>query len=259
VSESVPFDRAVEYYDRTRGLSEEASREMTALLVEELQGRGRCLEVGVGTGLVSLPLAAGGLPMVGLDLSAPMLAKLVEKAGGRPPFPLVRADATRLSFADDAFGSALVRHVLHLVSDWERVVAELARIVRSGGTVLVATGDIPEAWREVAYRFVEIAGRSSLAKGLDIGRELGRLDDAFRELGGVPRTLPPIADQVRQSLGEFLDQMAEGLHSWTWEVEDAERRRMVDEVRSWALERFGALDPPGARDVAIEWRAYDLP
>jgi SAM-dependent methyltransferase len=259
VSESVPFDRAVEYYDRTRGLSEEASREMTALLVEELQGRGRCLEVGVGTGLVSLPLAAAGLPMVGLDLSAPMLAKLVEKAGGRPPFPLVRADATRLSFADDAFGSALVRHVLHLVSDWERVVAELARIVRSGGTVLVATGDIPEAWREVAYRFVEIAGRSSLAKGLDIGRELERLDDAFRELGGVPRTLPPIADQVQQSLGEFLDQMADGLHSWTWEVDEPKRRKAADEVRAWALQRFGTLDPPDARDVQIEWRAYDLP
>jgi SAM-dependent methyltransferase len=196
--------------------------------------------------------------MVGLDVSAPMLAKLVEKAGGRPSFPLVRGDATRLPFADDTLGSAIVRHVLHLVSDWERVVSELARVVRSGGVVLVATGDIPGAWREVAYRFVEIAGRSSLVTGLDIGRELGRLDDAFRTLGGVPRTLPPIADRIRQSLAEFLDQMGEGLHSWTWEMDGAERRRVVEEVRAWALERFGTLDPPEARDVAIEWRAYDL-
>jgi SAM-dependent methyltransferase len=258
VSGSTRFDRAVEYYDRTRGLSEDASREMTALLTKELQGRGRTLEIGVGTGLVALPLAAAGVPLVGLDLSAPMLAKLVEKAGGRRPFPLVVGDATTLPFADHRFGAALLRHVLHLIPAWERAIAELVRVVTRPGTVFVATGDIPMGWREVAYRFVEIAGRSSLAKGLDIGRELGRLDDAFRALGGAPRTLPAISDEVRQSLGEFLDQMAEGLHSWTWEVVEVERRRIVDEVRRWALDRFGTLDPPGSRDVAIEWRAYDL-
>jgi PST family polysaccharide transporter/lipopolysaccharide exporter len=59
------FDRAVEYYDRTRGLSEDASREMTALLANELRGRGQALEIGVGTGLVALPLAAAGLGAVG--------------------------------------------------------------------------------------------------------------------------------------------------------------------------------------------------
>ena len=259
MSGSVPFDRAVEYYDRTRGISEEASREMVALLTAELGGRGRCLEIGVGTGLVALPLAEAGVPMVGVDISGPMLAKLVEKAGGRAPFPLVVGDATTLPFADARFGAALLRHVLHLIPAWERAVAELARVVTRPGTVLVATGDIPAAWREVAYRFVEIAGGSSLTKGLDIGRELGVLDERFLALGGAPRTLPAIPDEVRQSLGTFLDQMADGLHSWTWEVDEPTRRKTTDEVRAWALERFGTLDPPGARDVAIEWRAYDLP
>jgi hypothetical protein len=52
--------------------------------------------------------------------------------------------------------------------------------------------------------------------------------------------------------------MAEGLHSWTWEVDEPKRREAADEVRRWALERFGTLDPPDAREVSIEWRAYDL-
>ena len=168
---------------------------MVALLTAELEGRGRCLEIGVGTGLVALPLAEAGVPIVGVDISGPMLAKLVEKAGGRPPFPLVVGDATRLPFADGGFGAALLRHVLHLIPAWERAVAELARVVTRPGTVLVATGDIPTAWREVAYRFVEIVGRSSLTKGLDIGRELGRLDESFLTLGGAPRTLPAIPDR----------------------------------------------------------------
>ncbi|MDP9119340.1 MAG: class I SAM-dependent methyltransferase, partial [Actinomycetota bacterium] len=215
------------------------------------------LEVGVGTGLVALPLADAGVPMVGVDLSAPMLGKLVEKAGRRLPFPLVRADATRLPFADDAFGSALVRHVLHLISAWERVVAELARVVRRGGTVLVATGDIPAAWREVTERFVGRVGRPSFARGLDL-RELDRLDEAFATHGGVPRNLPKIPDRVGQSLGTFIEQMADGLHSWTWDVPEGVRRDVAEEIREWALERYGTLDPPEARDVAIEWRAYDL-
>lgn len=257
MSGSVPFDRAVGYYDRTRGLSEEAARETTALLTAELRGRGRFVEVGVGTGLVALPLAAAGLPIVGLDLSAPMLVRLVEKAGGRAPFPLVRADATMLPFADDSFGGGVLRHVLHLVPEWRRVISELIRVVSAEGVVLVARGDIPPAWREATDRFRALAGEPSFVRGLEAW-DPGEVDRAFEEHGARARSLPPIAERVPQTLGTFLDQMADGLHSWTWEVDEATRRDVAADVRDWALERFGTLDPPEARDVAIEWRAYDL-
>jgi ubiquinone/menaquinone biosynthesis C-methylase UbiE len=257
VSGSVPFDRAVEYYDRTRGLSEEASREMTALLVGELQGRGPCLEIGVGTGLVALPLATAGLPMVGVDLSAPMLGRLVEKAGGHAPFPLVRADATMLPFADDSFGGAVVRHVLHLVPAWRQVVTELVRVVVPGGLVLVSSGQVPEPWHELTERFMERVGRPSFADALD-SWETGAIVQAFGTHGAEARQLPQITERVGQTMGEFLDQMAAGMHSWTWEVDEGARREAVAELRSWALERWGTLDPPGGRDVAIEWHAFDL-
>jgi ubiquinone/menaquinone biosynthesis C-methylase UbiE len=253
------FDRAVEYYDRTRGLSEDASREMTALLASELQGRGRTLEIGVGTGLVALPLAAASVPLVGLDLSAPMLAKLVEKAGGRrPPFPLVVGDATTLPFADHRFGAAVVRHVLHLVPAWRQVVAELVRVVTPGGLVLVSSGQVPEPWHELTQRFMDRVGRPSFADALD-SWETGAIHQAFRAHGAEARPLPKITEQVAQTMAEFLDQMAAGMHSWTWEVDEERRREAVAELREWAMERWGSLDPPGGRDVALEWHAYDLP
>jgi SAM-dependent methyltransferase len=257
VSGSVPFDRAVEYYDRTRGLSEEATRQTTALLAGELRDRGLCLEVGVGTGLVALPLSTAGLPMVGLDLSAPMLGRLVQKGGGRTPFPLVRGDATRLPFADHRFGGAVVRHVLHLVPEWRNVIAELVRVLDPGGIVVVSRGDIPPAWREATDRFRTLAGEPSFARGLEAW-DPGAVDRAFEGHGARARSLPAIAERVPQSLGSFLDQMADGLHSWTWEVDETTRRSAAGQVRAWALERFGTLDPPESRDVAIEWRAYDL-
>jgi SAM-dependent methyltransferase len=258
VSDSIRFDRAVEYYDRTRGLSEEASRRQTEQLAAELAGRGRCLEIGVGTGLVALPLAADGVPLVGLDLSAPMLARLVGNAGGARPFPLVIADATSLPFAADAFGAAIVRHVLHLIPGWEDAIDELARVVGPGGTVLVSAGDIPPAWREVTRRFVELSGRGPLMPGLDLGRDLPLLDEAFRARGADPRQLPSIPERVATSLGTFIEQMSEGMHSWTWEVPEEQRREVSAEIRTWAEGRFGTLDPPEARTVAIAWRAYDL-
>jgi ubiquinone/menaquinone biosynthesis C-methylase UbiE len=257
VSDSISFDRAVEYYDRTRGLSEQASREMATLLSAELRARGRCLEVGVGTGLVALPLAEAGLPMVGVDISAPMLGRLVEKAGGRAPFPLVLADATALPFADHRFGGALVRHVLHLVPGWRDAVAELVRVVAPGGVVLVTRGDIPTAWREATDRFRSLAGEPSFARGLEAW-DPRAVDGAFEEHGARARSLPTIAERIPQSLETFLEQMADGMHSWTWEVDEETRRDVAAEVRAWATERFGTLDPREAHDVAIEWRAYDL-
>ena len=253
----MPFDRAVEYYDRTRGLSEEASREMVALLAAELRGRGCCLEVGVGTGLVALPLARAGVPMVGVDISAPMLGKLVQKAGGRAPFPLVRADATALPFRRDAFGAAVVRHLLHLIPAWEQAIDELRRVLRSGGTVLMATDSIPREWREVTDRFMELVGKPSFADGLR-SWDRGNVEAAFAGQGARIRDLRTIPEHLAQSLGGFLDQMADGLHSWTWEVDEDVRRRAAAEIREWALERYGTLDPSSARNVSLRWRAYDL-
>jgi SAM-dependent methyltransferase len=252
------FDRAVEYYDRTRGLSDEASREMATMLAAELRGRGRCLEIGVGTGLVALPLAEACVSMVGVDISAPMLGKLVEKAGGRVPFPLVRADATKLPFPDDSFGGAVVRHVFHLVPGWKRVVAELIRVVSPGGVALVSRDDIPVAWREATDRFISLVDAPSFAGGLSAW-DPGEVDRAFEELGARGRSLPPITERLQQTLGTFLDQMAAGLHSWTWEVDEPSRREAAADVRRWVQDRYGSLDPPGSRDVAIEWRAYDVP
>jgi hypothetical protein len=108
----------------------------------------------------------------------------------------------------------------------------------------------------VTARFVAAVDRP-FARGLDL-REVDRLDAALAEHGATPRTLPPIPESVETSLGTFIDQMSDGLHSWTWDVPDARRREVAADVRRWAEERFGTLDPPETHEVTIQWRAYDL-
>jgi SAM-dependent methyltransferase len=248
VSDSVRFDRAAEIYDRTRAISAESMARTTELLASEFEGRGRVLEIGVGTGLLALPLHERGVPLAGLDLTAAMVAKLVEKTGGEPPFPLAEA----------AFGGAYLRWVLHLIPDWRRVLAETVRALRPGGVFLVELGAYDEERFEIQRRFAELAGVSVDPVGLNWAN-YDPLDAEMARHGATLRILPPIEEAWEDTLGEFLDGVEEGRYSWTWTTADDVRHRVVAELRSWAAERFGPLAEVRRAVLPQGWRAYDLP
>jgi SAM-dependent methyltransferase len=256
---SVAFDRAAEYYDRTRGGTPDGTRRTVDLLAGELVGRGRALEVGVGTGQLALPLHGSGVQVVGLDLARPMMDKLVEKAGGRSPFPLVQGDATRMPFRDGAFGGAYLRWVLHLIPGWRQALAEMVRVVQPGGALLTSLGSNGGPRSEIQERFAEITGVSIEPPGLKWDG-YDELDDAAEALGLVPRDLPSIREMQRDSLDIFVDGIANNAYSWTWKVGDPDlfARAAVD-VRRWAEERYGPLDQIPLEEWETAWRAYDLP
>jgi SAM-dependent methyltransferase len=257
MSGSVRFDGAADHYDRTRAISDETMGRTISLLTSELRDRGRVLEVGVGTGLLALRLHQAGIVVSGLDLSAPMLAKLVEKAGGAPPFPLVLADATTMPFADGAFGGAYLRWVLHLIPDWRAALAEMARVVRPGGVLVVSLGAFDQVGRAVRARFSEITGLSTDPVGLMWGNH-DALDAELEALGLRLRVLPAIPDE-EEPLGSYLDAIEEGRWSWTWHVPEDARLDAVRQLRPWAEERFGPLDRGERYGVETVWRAFDLP
>lgn len=126
------FNRAADYYDATRGLPEQVRTALADVLAAELAGASRCLEVGVGTGRIALPLHERGVRIVGSDIAPTVLARLVANAGGVAPFPLVCADATRLPFRPAVYDAVLFCHVLHLVTDWRAAVDEARRMLRPG-------------------------------------------------------------------------------------------------------------------------------
>ena len=254
---SVAFDRAAEFYDRTRAVDDAAMARTVEILVAELEGRGRVLEVGVGTGLIGLRAHAAGVDVHGLDLSAPMIAKIAEKAGGSNPFPLVLADATRQPFADDAFGAAYLRWVLHLIPAWREVLAEVARVVAPGGVFLANLGAYGGPRREGQLRFAEITGISIEPVGLAWGAN-DELDAAMAEHGASVRELEPVHEGGTEPFRAFLDEIRENRFSWTWNVPEDVRLRAVEDLEPWAKERWGDLDEPRRYEHATVWRAYDL-
>jgi SAM-dependent methyltransferase len=258
VSESIVFDRAVEYYDRTRALPAEIQAAVTDLLAGQLPRRGQVLELGVGTGRMALPLHERGLDLVGIDLSEPMMRKLVENASGRFPFPLVQADALALPLPDGGVRAAYLCHVLHLIPRWEDAVAELVRVVEPGGVVLVDLGGAPTSvGREVSAVFYRFARLERPRPGCNNPDDLDR---AFVARGAVPRRPPPpISFAPGYTINGLLERLESNLFSSTWSLSDDARSRAVAETRAWAAERFGDLDGRRSESITIQWRAYGLP
>jgi SAM-dependent methyltransferase len=252
----VAFDIVADRYDATRRLSPEAERATLDILSAELRPRGRCLEIGVGTGRLAMPLSRAGVHLVGLDLSAPMLDRLVHNAGGPAPFPLIRGDATALPFPDAALGAALVAHVLHLIPDWERALAELVRVVRPGGSVVAVIGRFSPDLRAIMERLVREAGIDRPFRGLD--HDVDRLDATMARLGVEHRDLGTVIDRTATSIDEFFRLTEQGVWSWTWRADPAARRAATARLRPWAAERFGDLDAPRTFESPISFRAYDV-
>jgi len=128
MAERISFDRIADVYDETRGLPPTPLAKAIGFLAEELQGK-RVLEIGVGTGRYAVPLQKSGIEVIGVDIAPKMVARGLEK-GLRD---VVFADGARLPFRDRVFDAVTSNHVLHLVPDWKRVLAEARRVLRPKG------------------------------------------------------------------------------------------------------------------------------
>jgi SAM-dependent methyltransferase len=243
---SIAFDRAAGYYDESRGIPP-GVEEQAADRVEAAVGPGPLLEVGVGTGRVSLPLHRRGREVIGIDLSRPMLDRYRAKAAaaGLLPPPLLRADATRLPFRDACFAAVLEVHVLHLVPDWEVALAEARRVLVGGGAVVIGRGgghrgaEGPRA--ETLRRFDALAG--SLGGG---PRAIGAADVETKvatlvALGGTAETLAPVVWEQQETYAKALADVERRIYSHTW--------RLPDEVFSTAAERLRAEVEAAHRDL----------
>jgi ubiquinone/menaquinone biosynthesis C-methylase UbiE len=98
-------------------------------------GDERALDVGTGAGALALALAPFVAEVVGVDVEPELLARARERASANATFS--EADATALPFPDGSFDLAGTLRTLHHVHRPELAVAELARVTRLGGRVLV--------------------------------------------------------------------------------------------------------------------------
>jgi len=131
------YARWAQVYDPTFGAVTDIGRRRAVGRVNATGGE--VLEVGVGTGL-ALRHYRRDLRVTGIDYSEEMLAKAREKVaelGLGQVAALHRMDARELAFADDSFDQVVAMHTMSVVPEPERVLAEMARVCRPGGSVIV--------------------------------------------------------------------------------------------------------------------------
>jgi SAM-dependent methyltransferase len=168
--------------------------------------RGKILELGAGTGRLTLPLGrAAGHRVVGIDRSAPMLARAIEKTkrvkrAGQKPCGYTLGDIRALPFEDAAFRLVIAPYgmlqSLTRETDLTRALSEAARVLAPGGVFGVdLVPDLP-AWDEYrrSVRFRGKMGAASIrlieSVRQDRKRGLTIFDQEFVETrrGGRPST-----------------------------------------------------------------------
>ena len=131
------FDEVAERYDVTNdvlSLGQDRRWRRAVLTAVDPQPGERVLDLAAGTGTSSVPFVQRGANVVPCDFSVGMLR--VGKRS-RPRLPFVAGDATRLPFADDSFDAVTISFGLRNVHDHARGLAEMLRVTRPGGRLVV--------------------------------------------------------------------------------------------------------------------------
>ena len=137
------FDAVARRYDLTNDvLSLGLDRRWRTAVVRAVDPRPgeRVLDLAAGTGTSSQPFADAGALVVPCDFSQGMLA--VGKAA-RPGLPFTAGDATRLPFADGTFDAVTISFGLRNVVDPAAALAELLRVTRPSGRLVVCEFSTP--------------------------------------------------------------------------------------------------------------------
>lgn len=155
------------------------------------------LEVGCGTGGAVRALAPLVEPrgrVIGIDASATMIAEAEKRSVGlTSPIEYRVADAQALPFPDNSFDGCYADGVFEILPDPQRALAEMVRVLRPGGRLVIPGPDadasvIDAADRDVTRRFIHFM--SDYESNGWIGRQLPgyALDLGLDEINVVPLT-----------------------------------------------------------------------
>jgi demethylmenaquinone methyltransferase / 2-methoxy-6-polyprenyl-1,4-benzoquinol methylase len=141
---TLPEGQVQAMFDRIAGVYDVMNSVMTAGLHHRWRSRAadlarvgpgsRALDVATGTGDLAVALAARGAEVVGADFSDGMLERARAKA---PGIRFEHADALALPYEDGSFDAATVGFGARNFGDLERGLAEMVRVVRPSGRVVI--------------------------------------------------------------------------------------------------------------------------
>jgi ubiquinone/menaquinone biosynthesis C-methylase UbiE len=192
-------------------------------------GDERALDVGTGAGALAFALAPLVREVVGLDPVPELLELARERA--LPNTKFVEGDGAALPFPDGAFDLAGSHRTLHHVARPELVVAELARVTRPGGLVLVVDQVAPDD-------SVEAAALHAFETERDPSHTRLLTEPELHELFATNRLvlLREHREEERRALSAYLDLAAcDGERRVRVEAQAAGEPHVLDACVGWYL------------------------
>lgn len=118
-------------------------RERRHIIAKAIEGipASTALDIGAGAGGNTRVLEAAGWRATALEFSDAGV-----ELGRARGLDVVQGDARDIPFPDDSFGLVVAYDVLEHITEDDKVVAEIARVVRPGGRVLIAVPADPRLW-----------------------------------------------------------------------------------------------------------------
>jgi len=155
----------------------------------------RVLDLAAGTGTSSVTFTTAGAACVACDFSLGMLRAGVGRLGAAGPVRFVAGDALRLPFGDASFDAVTISFGLRNVADPDAALAEMFRVTRPGGRLVVCEfGHLPS-------RLDAIYGRYLMAALPAVARRLSPAGDAYEYLAESIRDWPGREELARRIAG----------------------------------------------------------
>jgi demethylmenaquinone methyltransferase / 2-methoxy-6-polyprenyl-1,4-benzoquinol methylase len=197
------FDDVAPRYDLTNdvlSLGQTRSWRRVVTRAVDAQPGERVLDLAAGTGTSTVPFADAGAVAVPCDFSLGMLRVGRSRV---PTLPFVAGDALRLPFAGAAFDAVTISFGLRNVHDPDAALAELLRVTRPGGRLVVCEFSHP-TWAPLRTVYVEYLMRALPA----VARRVASNPDAYVYLAESIRAWPDQAGLAARVKGAGWAQVA---------------------------------------------------
>ena len=256
-TQSVKFDRAVEYYDQTRGFPAGEEKPVAALIAKAggFIPSSHILEIGVGTGRIALPVSPYINRYYGVDISRPMMQKLKAKQQDEPVY-VTEADATRLPFPDNTFDGATAVHIFHLIPDWRGALKELARVLHPNAPLVHCWSKDTNGLRKLWDAWSAVVPTDSRRPGVEWERNPNFLEDEGWKTTAEAQTL---TYSVNRTVNDFLNMVNRRMWSALWTMTDEEIERGLAAVQPIIEADYPDHNAPVVSSTTIYARAYFPP